>query len=108
MTATAVDDSLVEGNHTSTISYAASSSDTNYNAIAITPVTAKVIDNDVAGVTISQSGNSTDITEGGATDSYTVVLNTQPTSDVTIAINPDTMSQLPSILTVKVPVVQIV
>jgi len=39
------------------------------------------------GVTIRQSGASTDIAEGGATDSYTVVLNTQPTAIVTITLN---------------------
>ncbi|MEG4121836.1 choice-of-anchor Q domain-containing protein, partial [Microcoleus sp. N9_B4] len=92
VTVTALDDNLVEGNHTSTINYIASSSDTNYNAIAITPVTANITDNDTAGVTISQSGNSTDISEGGTTDSYTVVLNSQPTNDVTIAINSDSQS----------------
>ncbi|MBE9257518.1 putative Ig domain-containing protein [Dolichospermum sp. LEGE 00246] len=36
------------------------------------------------GVTITQSNGSTNVTEGGATDSYTVVLRTQPTADVTI------------------------
>lgn len=44
------------------------------------------------GVTITQSGGSTDVTEGGATDSYTVVLNSQPTANVTIAINPDSQT----------------
>ncbi|XWK89532.1 MAG: esterase-like activity of phytase family protein [Phormidium sp.] len=39
------------------------------------------------GVSITPSGGSTDVTEGGATDTYTVVLNTQPTANVTIAIN---------------------
>ena len=89
VTVTPVDDNLVEGNHTSTISYAATSSDTNYNAIAITPVTANITDNDTASVNITQSAGSTNVSEGGATDSYTVVLNSQPTSNVTIAINPD-------------------
>ena len=64
----------------------------NYNAIAITSVTANITDNDTASVNITQSGNSTDISEGGVTDSYTVVLNSQPTSDVTIAINSDSQS----------------
>ncbi|MFM7603129.1 MAG: PEP-CTERM sorting domain-containing protein [Pseudanabaena sp.] len=40
----------------------------------------------LAGVTITQSGGSTNVVEGGASDNYTVVLNSQPTSDVTIAI----------------------
>jgi hypothetical protein len=40
-------------------------------------------------ITITESGDSTDVTEGGATDSYTVVLSTQPTDDVEITIAPD-------------------
>ncbi|WP_196517882.1 Ig-like domain-containing protein [Nostoc sp. WHI] len=44
------------------------------------------------GVTITQSGGSTDVTEGGATDSYTVVLNSQPTANVTININGGTQT----------------
>ncbi|MEL6456991.1 MAG: ExeM/NucH family extracellular endonuclease [Cyanobacteria bacterium J06621_15] len=38
------------------------------------------------GVVINRSGGSTDVAEGGATDDYTVVLNTQPTADVTVTI----------------------
>ena len=41
------------------------------------------------GVTVTQSGGSTNVTEGGASDSYTVVLNTQPSASVTIALTPD-------------------
>jgi parallel beta-helix repeat protein len=42
----------------------------------------------MAGVTITESGASTDVTEGGVTDDYTVVLDTQPSADVTISITP--------------------
>jgi Ca2+-binding RTX toxin-like protein len=45
-----------------------------------------------AGIQIVQSGGATNVTEGGANDSYTVVLNTQPTSDVVVTIG--TNSQL--------------
>jgi len=51
------------------------------------------------GVTISESGGSTDVTEGGATDSYTIVLNTQPSADVTIAFNTGTQLQAISSVT---------
>jgi hypothetical protein len=40
------------------------------------------------GVTISQSGGSTAVTEGGATDNYTVVLTGEPTANVTITPTP--------------------
>ncbi|MDX2213900.1 MAG: Calx-beta domain-containing protein [Oculatellaceae cyanobacterium bins.114] len=38
------------------------------------------------GITIAPSGNSTDVTEGGNSDTYTLVLNSQPTANVTVAI----------------------
>jgi len=38
------------------------------------------------GVTIKQSGGAAIVTEGGAGDNYTIVLNTQPAADVTISI----------------------
>ncbi|MBI3464734.1 MAG: hypothetical protein HY000_17010, partial [Planctomycetes bacterium] len=94
VTVTAVDDGVDEASpHTGTISHSASSSDANYNGIGIPSVTANVTDNDTAGVTITQSGGVTNVTEGGATDTYTVVLATQPTADVTITLMPD--SQVP-------------
>src|SRR6185312_11177513 len=40
-----------------------------------------------AGVTVSQSGGSTAVTEGGATDTFTVALNSAPMANVTITIN---------------------
>jgi hypothetical protein len=41
-------------------------------------------------VNVTQSAGSTNVTEGGATDAYTVVLSTAPTANVTIAMNPGT------------------
>jgi len=53
-----------------------------------------------AGVIITQSGGSTDVTEGGATDTYTVVLQSQPTADVTVTATPDAqVSVSPTTLT---------
>jgi Ca2+-binding RTX toxin-like protein len=87
VTVTATNDNVAEGNHSATISHTATSSDSNYNAIAINSLTTNISDNDNAGVTITQSDGNTNITEGGATDSYDIVLTSQPTADVTIAIN---------------------
>lgn len=42
-----------------------------------------------AGVLIDEPGGSTTAAEGGTSDTYTVVLITQPTSDVVIGITPD-------------------
>jgi Secretion system C-terminal sorting domain/Lamin Tail Domain len=43
-------------------------------------------------VTIAPTAGTTDITEGGVTDSYSLVLNCQPTADVVINVNPDGQS----------------
>ncbi len=52
------------------------------------------------GVTITESGGSTNVTEGGATDTYTAVLNVAPTADVTITITPGTqVTAIPATLT---------
>ena len=40
-----------------------------------------------AGLLLTQTGSSTDVTEGGATDTYSLVLNTQPTDNVTVTLN---------------------
>ena len=39
-----------------------------------------------AGVIVTESGGSTNVTEGGATDTYTVVLIAAPTSNVTLTV----------------------
>ncbi|MGE4072769.1 MAG: zinc-dependent metalloprotease family protein [Lysobacterales bacterium] len=41
------------------------------------------------GVTLVESGGNTNVTEGGATDSYTAVLNSLPSGDVTLTMTPD-------------------
>lgn len=45
-----------------------------------------ITDNDTAGITLSKSFAS--VTEGGATDTYTIVLMTAPTSTVTVTLTP--------------------
>ena len=89
VTVTAVNDATVEGNHTSIISHSAASSDANYNGISISSVTAAVTDNDNPGVTVTEAGGSTTVTEGDTTDSYTLVLGSSPSADVTITVSPD-------------------
>jgi hypothetical protein len=42
------------------------------------------------GVAVTESGGTTNVAEGGATDTYTVVLNTAPTANVTVTLSPGT------------------
>ncbi|WP_307731699.1 Calx-beta domain-containing protein, partial [Microseira wollei] len=78
-------DAIVESNETFTVRLNSATNaqiDTTANQ-----VTGTIANDDTAGVTITQSGSSRNITEGGATDTYEIVLTSQPTADVTIAIN---------------------
>lgn len=53
------------------------------------PATITIIDDETAGVTVTQSDGGTGVTEGGPPDSYTLALDSQPLADVVITINPD-------------------
>jgi hypothetical protein len=100
VTVTAVDDSLVEGAHGDMVAHAASSADGFYDGIAIGSVSVAVTDNDTAGLVVTESGGSTTVREGGATDTFTVALSSQPLADVTVTLDPDTqLSVSPPTLT---------
>ncbi|MDM7971484.1 MAG: Calx-beta domain-containing protein, partial [candidate division Zixibacteria bacterium] len=88
VTVTATDDAIQETSPESTTLViavnAGSTLDPVYDAINPDDVVVSVTDNDSAGVTVSPT--TADVTEGGATDTFDVVLGTQPTSDVVIDI----------------------
>jgi predicted extracellular nuclease len=48
----------------------------------------------VAGVTVLQSGGSTQVAEGGSTDTYTIGLNTAPAGAVTIQVTADSQIEI--------------
>ncbi len=87
VTVSAVDDAVAEGRHSGSISHSATSSDSNYDGIAVMDATVMVQDNDGANVTIMPAGLS--VSTNGITADYTVVLTSRPTADVTIVIMPD-------------------
>jgi hypothetical protein len=49
-----------------------------------------------AGVTVTESGGSTNVSEDGATDDYTIVLDSEPGDTVTITVTPDSQTNLGS------------
>ncbi|MEG4517036.1 DUF4347 domain-containing protein, partial [Microcoleus sp. AT9_A5] len=83
VTVSAIEDSIAQGTRSGTITHTSASTDTKYNALTISPVTATIADNDTAGVSISPT--STTATEGGATGTYSVQLTSVPTAPVTIS-----------------------
>ncbi|MEQ1701777.1 MAG: S8 family serine peptidase, partial [Ilumatobacteraceae bacterium] len=87
VTVTAVDDNIAEGPHTCAITHAATSGDAAYNALTVASVSGTVTDRAQPSITLSPS--TVDVTEGGATDTYMIVLDTAPTADVTVSITDD-------------------
>ena len=81
------DDLLADGNQTVTISATSS-------GLASGTVTLTVIDNEVAGFAIIESASETTVSEDGTTDSFDVVLTSEPQSDVTILLQNGATSQL--------------
>jgi hypothetical protein len=96
---TAVDDAIDEGLHTASLNHTVSSTDSEYNGVPVPEVVVSITDNDKAGVTIIESGGKTEAAEGGAGDSYQMVLDAQPTGDVTITLSVPTIQLQASPLT---------
>lgn len=80
-----VDDLEAEGTETITVTHTATSGDAAYNTLS-TGVDVTVIDNDPTPPGVTVSKQTAAVTEGGATDNYTVVLNTQPAAEVTVTL----------------------
>ncbi|MFA6590846.1 MAG: hypothetical protein WCT21_01270, partial [Patescibacteria group bacterium] len=90
ITVTGVNDFVDDGDITyHAVLATASSADLVYNVINPADVTIINDDNDTVGVTVTESGGTTDVTEGGVLDSYTIVLLTEPVADVTVSLTPD-------------------
>ncbi|MBA3542622.1 MAG: calcium-binding protein, partial [Deltaproteobacteria bacterium] len=87
ITVTGQDDNLADGNQVySIITADATSTDAGYNNLPLADVELTNTDNDTAGITVTPIMNLvTD--EGGAQATFTIVLNSQPTADVTIALS---------------------
>ncbi len=87
VTVTGVNDDLDDGDMAYTIvTAAAPARDANYNGLNAADVSVTNTDNDTAGITVNPtSGLIT--TEAGGTATFTIVLNTQPTANVTIGLS---------------------
>ena len=87
VTVTGVNDALDDGDIAYTIvTAAATSADALYNGINAADVAVTNTDNDAAGITVTPTSGLT-TTEAGGTATFTVVLTTQPTADVTIGLS---------------------
>jgi gliding motility-associated-like protein len=88
ITVTGIDDDLDDGNQTfNIITAAAISSDGNYSAMNANDVVVLNMDDDEAGISVSFISGNTN--EAAATATFTIVLETEPTSNVTIPLSSD-------------------
>jgi hypothetical protein len=85
VTVTGLDDHIVHGNQTYQITGSATSSDTNYNNLAMTPVVVTNSEADVAGFNVTPTSLTT--SETGTSASFTVALTSEPMAPVTITLN---------------------
>ena len=86
VTVTGVDDGIDNGDRSTSITHTASSTDPNYTiASGLGTVAVTLTDDDTAGVTVSETALTvTEASGTGQTASYTVVLDSEPTADVTV------------------------
>jgi hypothetical protein len=92
VTVTGVNDDIDDGNIAYTIITAnPTGSDATYNAINPADVSVTNTDNDTAGITVSAISGPT--TEAGGTATFTIVLNTKPTGNVTIGLSSDNANE---------------
>jgi hypothetical protein len=93
VTVTGVDDFIVDGTVAYTIvTSAASSTDPVYNGLAVPDVSVSNTDNDTVGVTVSPTSGLV-TTEAGGTATFTMVLTSQPTANVTIPLSSSTPTE---------------
>ena len=92
------DDAIVEGPHTGTITHVASGG--GYDGVSVADVVVSVTDDDSPSVTLVQTNDDTFVSEGGATDRYTIVLGRRPSGTVTVsAVTTTQISVFPMVLT---------
>ncbi|TWU41277.1 Endonuclease/Exonuclease/phosphatase family protein [Novipirellula aureliae] len=88
------DDGVAESTHGGIVTVSTTSNDIGFNNLVVDDIIVNITDNDIAGISIVQSGGSTDVTEGGTVDHFTVGLDTIPSSVVTVTITPNSQLDL--------------
>jgi len=92
VTVTGVDDPVQDGNTGYTIvTAAATSTDPNYNALNANDIAVTNTDNDVIGISVSTTALQT--SENGGIAQFSLLLNTQPTANVTIGLSSGDLSE---------------
>ncbi len=88
VTVASVDDAIDDGTQVTTMILSVdASSDDAFDSLADQTLTATTFDDDTAGYTLS--GTTVTVTEAGSTGTFSVTLNTQPTSNVILTVSSD-------------------
>jgi len=77
---------IAEGDRSQLIRHSVQSADPQYNGMAVNNVNIAIVDDDIPGMVMSETGFSTRVTEGLVLDSYTLVLESQPIAPVTVTV----------------------
>lgn len=89
VTVTGVDDDVDDGDIAYTVTTGtAESADLDFDGLAVDDVAVTNTDDDTAGVTVTPAG-SMETTEAAGTATFEIVLDSEPTADVTIGISSD-------------------
>jgi gliding motility-associated-like protein len=86
VTVTGQDDAVMDGDIEYSISYTVSSGDEIYNNLEVQSLTAINYDDDEAGITVSPTA-SLYTTEAGETAQFSILLNSEPTEEVSITLS---------------------
>ena len=88
VTVTGVDDDIIDGDVGSLVTIAVDdlNSDDTYDPVPDATASVTTTDDDVAGITIVEEAGTTVVAEAAGTDTYTVVLDAEPGSDVVIDV----------------------
>ena len=88
ITVIAFNEFLIDGDQNSDITIAIDqqTTDDDFDALTDTVIPVLTIDDDIAGFTVIQTGGDTVVSEDGTEDTFAIVLNAQPTSNVEITI----------------------
>jgi len=97
---TGVDDQVADGPQLTDVTVAVGAgSDAAFLGLASQTVSVQTTDDEIADFAVTQTGGSTSVTEGGSSDTFTVVLLSRPASSVTITAtspNPGEVTVSPS------------
>ncbi|MYC43415.1 MAG: hypothetical protein F4X52_12855, partial [Acidimicrobiaceae bacterium] len=87
----ALDDGLVNSQDSAmaTVSHRVVSGDAEYQGISVVDISVAVIDDDVYGVSVVESQGATVVSDNGDSDTYSLVLDAEPTDPVTVTITSD-------------------